>query len=424
MRSRDILRLSVDGLFHRGLRSWLTILGIVIGVAAVLTILSIGAGTQQTISGRLGGLGADVLTVSAGSGRATGMGFGGGGSFGGGPMQQMTASKNLTEMDAQLIETVDGVAAVNGIVSGQADLTYLAEEVSVSVQGVDPIAWVEITSPSLSSGRYLTASDSDAIIIGDSLANDAFKTALTLNTQVTIEGKSFRVVGILSATGTMLGGSDNSVVMTESAAREVLDSVILTQLSSIQVKVEDANEIDNVSAAITEKLMVFRHVTENTKDFTVTSEAAMQETISSVMSTLNLFLTGIAATSLLVGAIGIANTMFMSVLERTRQIGTLKALGATNYEIMKMFLFESAIIGFVGGLLGVFLGFIISGSISELGVSIMGTGMRDAASSMTAISPELVLFSIGFSVLIGIISGIIPARRASGLLPVEALRFE
>jgi putative ABC transport system permease protein len=142
------------------------------------------------------------------------------------------------------------------------------------------------------------------------------------------------------------------------------------------------------------------------------------------MGTMDLFLAGIAAISLLVGAIGIANTMFMSVMERTRQIGILKALGATDSEIMKLFLLESAMIGFIGGLIGVFLGFIASGAISELGVRMIGTGVRGIENGITVITPELVFFAVGFSVVIGIVSGLFPARRAARLQPVEALRYE
>jgi len=142
------------------------------------------------------------------------------------------------------------------------------------------------------------------------------------------------------------------------------------------------------------------------------------------MQSMNLFLGGIAAISLLVGAIGIANTMFMSVMERTRQIGTLKALGSTSFEIMKLFLLESAMIGFVGGIIGIFLGFIASGLLSGLGNGIEGRNMMSRFFSSTLIKPELLLFALGFSVLIGAISGLLPARRAASLQPVEALRYE
>jgi len=424
MKFNDIIRFSLNSLMHRKLRSWLTILGIVIGVAAVVSIISIGSGTQQIVSSQLGGLGADIITVSPGFSRAFGQGFGRTRET----MQtttQTTTQQNLTNKDIQTIKSVPGVQFVNGIVSGRVDVTYLAETASVSVQGVDILAWREMTTSELESGRYLAPGDSNSIVIGNRIANDMFKQPLVINTQINIEGNSFKIVGILKASGGFAGfGDDNTIFMPASAARTAVEDMGTNQFSSIQVKVTDSKLVNETSNAIEQRLLVLRRVTENTKDFTVTSAQAMQETISSVMDTMNLFLTGIAAISLLVGAIGIANTMFMSVMERTRQIGVLKALGTTNSEVMKLFLIESAMIGFIGGLIGIFLGFIASGIISELGARLMiGAGMR-GSTSITVITPELILFAIGFSVFIGALSGLLPARRAANLQPVEALRYE
>jgi putative ABC transport system permease protein len=427
MKFNDIIRFSLNSLMHRKLRSWLTILGIVIGVAAVVSIISIGSGTQQLVSSQLGGLGADIITVSPGFNRAFVQGFGRTRET----MQiitQTTIQQNLTNKDIQTIKSVPGVQFVNGIVSGRADVTYLVETASVSVQGVDILAWREMTTSELESGRYLAPGDSNSIVIGNRIANNMFKQPLVINTQINIEGNSFKIVGILKASDGVAGfggagGNDNTIFMPASAARTVVEDMGTNQFSSIQVKVTDPALINETSNAIEEKLLILRHVTESTKDFSITSAQAMQETISSVMDTMNLFLTGIAAISLLVGAIGIANTMFMSVMERTRQIGVLKALGTTNSEVMKLFITESAMIGFIGGLIGIFLGFIASGIISELGVRLIGAGMR-GGTSITVITPELVLFALGFSVFIGAISGLLPARRAASLQPVEALRYE
>jgi len=419
MKFNDIMKLSMNSLSHRGLRSWLTILGIVIGVAAVVSILSISSGMQQTISSQLGGLGADIITISSGFNRAFGMGFGDRAS-------QTTTSQNLTIKDVQIVKTVSGVKFVDGLVSGRASITYLTESGSVTVEGVDPLAWKEMTTSELDSGRLLTSGDENSIVIGYRIANSMFKQPLVVNTQINIEGRPFRIVGILKQSGSIggMGGSDNTVIMPISAARTIIEDVRENQFSSIQIKVADSNSADEIVSILEQRLMLSRHETNETKSFTVTSAQAMQETISSVMGTVSLFLGGIAAISLLVGAIGIANTMFMSVMERTRIIGTLKALGTTNFEIMKLFLFESTMIGFVGGLIGVFLGFIASGIISEIGIRMMGIGGGRMGTSITAITPELILFAIGFSVFIGIISGLFPARRAANLQPVEALRYE
>ncbi|MHC1625539.1 MAG: ABC transporter permease [Methermicoccaceae archaeon] len=415
MKLSDMAKISLNNLSQRGLRSWLTILGIVIGVAAVVAILSIGEGMEQSMTSQLGGLGTDIITVSPGFSRAAGMGGPGGGSS-----VPSTDSGNLTDTDIQIIKSVYGVEAVNGIVSGRVNITYLGETLTTSVEGVDPLAWEKITTSEIGSGRTLTPSDQNVVIIGYSIANDVFKQPLLINTHINIEGRSFNIVGILEESGSW-SGDDNSIIMPVDAARTVVDDVDPDQYSYLQVKVTDEDMVEDVITEMDKKLMMSRHVTEETKDYTISSPLSMIEAISEALNTINLFLAGIAVISLLVGAIGIANTMFMSVMERTRQIGILKALGATNFEVMKLFLFESVMIGLIGGLLGVFCGFIAAGIISELAAMTLGGGGEE---SMAIITPQLILLAIGFSVIIGMVSGLIPARSAANLQPVEALQYE
>ncbi len=433
MRLSDILRLSLNGLTHRGLRSWLTILGIIVGVAAVIAMLSIGAGMSQSMKAQMSNFGADVLTVSTGQTRAFGpeSGFanrfqpGGGGSVTTQTTSQSTTTPTLTDTDILAISTAPGVESVTGIISGRATIQYLAQTVTVTVEGVEPSAWNTMTTSKLAEGRFLESGESTSVLIGNGVANGMFDYNLTVDTQIRIGSKTFTIVGILAESGTgSFGGDDRTIFMTTQAAREIVTDIGNNDYSSIQVKVTDTNAVDQTITNVENILYTSRMVTADTADFTVTSPTSMLETIQSTMATLTFFLTGIAAISLLVGAIGIANTMFMSVMERTRLIGILKSIGTRNSEIMKLFLTESGIIGLMGGLLGVFLGFIVVGVISSVGISIMGMGRLGTSTSVAVVTPELILFALLFSTIIGIISGLIPARKAAKLQVVEAMRSE
>ncbi len=191
--------------------------------------------------------------------------------------------------------------------------------------------------------------------------------------------------------------------------------------SSIQAKVADSSMVDGTVEELTQTLRLSRKVTDRTQDFTITSSQAIQEQVASVTQTLTLFLGAIAAVSLLVGAIGIANSMFTSVLEKTREIGIMKALGATNNEILKLFLIESALFGFVGGAIGALIGTLASMAMSLIGV---GIGLTPGGSFSTLVTPQLIVLAIALSTIIGVVSGIAPARAASQLKPIEAIRYE
>lgn len=428
MNIANSFKLSLNSILHRRLRSWLTLLGIVIGVAAVVSIISIGEGAQASVTERLSGLGADMITVSPGFSMAGGFGgfTRGGGRMpgsGGGETASSTEEPELTKRDVTTLRGNPNVEYVTEIVSGRGELVFLAEKSNVSIQGVNTVTWKETANLELAAGRFLSASDSTAIVIGDRIANSLFKQPITLGRRITIEGKQFTVVGILEATGgSGFGGgnSDSTVYMPYTSAWEVTE-VEKNTFSSIQVKVTHSELVEQVTEELTQSLMLSRKVTEKDQDFTITSSQAIQEQVTETTQTLTLFLGAIAAVSLLVGAVGVANSMFTSVLEKTKLIGILKALGATNNEILRIFMIESGLFGFVGGLIGVLLGALISIGIGSSGIVSMPM-MRGGAT--TLVTPQLVIIAVLLSTFIGIASGLMPARAAAKLKPVEALRYE
>jgi len=417
MKFKDTAGFAASTLANRGLRSWLTILGIVIGISAVVSIVSLGEGLQQSVSQQLGTLGLNTITITPGYSRAAATGgFGGrmGGGFG---EQGGSTGGNLTLNDEKILETIPEVLYVNGMVSKRGEVSYLNEKAQVSVQGVRPEVWSKMVTTELAGGRYLTQSDAFAAVIGDRVANGVFTQQLNLNGQITIEGRAFKIVGILKPS--ISSSDDSQIFIPRETAANVLKDVSKDEFTSIVVQVKEGSNTTAVSEKIEAQLLINHRILPEKKDFTIRVPQAIQSRLAEVTQTMTLFLGGIAAISLLVGAIGIANTMFMSVMERTRQIGTLKALGATNNEVMLLFLLEAGMLGFVGGVLGILFGFIFSGLISMVGLRLF---MGRAAT--TVIPIPLIVFALLFSLIIGMIAGVLPARRAASLQPVEALRYE
>ena len=422
MRLKKSFQLALNILIHSKLRSWLTIIGIIIGIAAVVSIVSISEGAQKQLEERLGTLGADILTLSPGASRATGPMGGFGGGFG---ERRTSGGKNLTKKDVLVLKSIENVKYVMGEISGQEDMTYLSKTASVSIIGVDASVWKDITTEKIDSGRFLVQGDSFAVVLGGNIKS-VFGKDIPLNNKVIINGKSFNVVGILqSGSSAEMGrGGRVTVYMPLEATRVALDKEGEEDRSSISVKIEDVSISDETVSLITSKLMLSRGILyDNKKDFSVSSPKAMQETMQETMNTMGLFLAAIAAISLLVGGIGIANTMFTSVLEKTKEIGIMKAIGTKNKDILAIFLLNSGMIGLVGGIGGVILGVFGAGLIGYWGSSMSSTGMPRMFGN-TAITPQLLIFALVFSVVIGMVAGAIPAYRASKLKPVDALRYE
>jgi putative ABC transport system permease protein len=418
MKLVDILVISFRNLSQRSLRSWLTILGIVIGVAAVVSMLSIGEGMRSSIISQLSVFGPDIVMVMPGSSRT------GGGDITGliRAVLSTRGMRTLSDKDIEAIKSVEGVKDVEGEVIGAGFVTYNAERMSATIRGVDPNKWREMLNVEIGDGRDFQPNERRVVILGYRIANEMFSQPISVESQITIGGISFRVIGILKESGGQMGVLDNVIFMNIKDARDVLTNIEKDKYSLINVKIADVSQVDDIVSRIDEALMRERKETPDKKTYTIISAKQIAQTVNMIISSMNLFLGGIAGVSLIVGAVGIANTMFTSVMERTRQIGTLKALGAKNSEIMKMFLFESALIGFVGGLIGIFAGFIVTGLLNEFSIRMFSApGMR---MSSAIITPDLIILGLSFATIIGALSGLIPAKRAAELEPVEALRYE
>ncbi|MCL6500484.1 MAG: ABC transporter permease [Candidatus Pacearchaeota archaeon] len=414
MRFKDSLKFALHNLTTRGLRSWLTIIGVIMGVAAIVAIVSVGQGMQQVISSQLGALGSDQVYVLPGGSISSNIMSGLG----------AKAPGELTDKDLKVIESVEGVIVAAPDIIGMETVSFMGDSNKFYIWGTNE-QWVKVreASVSMESGRFLSEGDRGVAVLGYEAAKETFDKEVSLGSQIKIGNESYKVIGIMNSIGGLGGAQEDKAVFLSLEDAEKYSGVFgIDNYYAIEIKVEQ-ERVEEIAEKIKEKLMNARHVTEDKIDFSVYTPKMIVSVVSSVLTTINLFLYGIAAISLIVGAVGIANTMFTSVTERTRQIGILKALGMTNKDVMNLFLVESALIGLVGGILGIFFGFLISGIIGQV-ASVFLASSRVGGVSMVYVSPELILFSLAFSVVIGIISGIFPARRAASLEPVEALRYE
>ena len=413
MKIKDLFELSVTNITHRKLRAWLTLLGIVIGVAALVAIVSLGQGLSSSVNDSLGDFGTDILTLTPGFSKASG-GFGG--MRGKTPQTVDEDAPQLTKKDILTLRKNSNVKSVMESVSESLSVGFLSKTSTISLKEINPQYWEDFFSYEFESGRKLNVSDAYSVVIGYNIANERFDDVITVGRKVTIDDKQFNVVGILKE-----GENDNSVITPLDTMWSMTDNEKDTY-SQLQAKLIDVEKTEETVEELEAALMISRKVTEKDKDFTISSPLAMQEQIQSVTGTMTLFLAAIAAVSLIVGAVGIANSMFTSVLEKIKEIGIMKALGATDGEIMKMFMIESALFGFVGGIIGVVFG--IFGS-ALLGFLLGGTSALPGRMVMTTlVTPELIVGAILLSVGIGFFSGVLPARSASKLKPIDALRYE
>jgi len=402
---KDFFSIAFSSLRKRELRSILTMIGIFIGIAAIISLIGLGEGLRNAISSLFGDLGVDVLTVQAGGVQAGPPGTG--------------VINPLSIDDAEKIGKIAGVKeSIPRLVrSGRMEFNdkQIIAYVGSMVDGDARKEIERIANVEADTGRLLKDGDKYKVVVGGSYKNDdKFGKPINIGTRIKVEGKVFEVIGIAKKKGNPI--LDNVILMNEDVMREIFNDK--KKVDIIAVVVKDKDEISNVKDSIEKLLRKQRDVKEGEEDFSVETPENTIKTLEDTLFAVQLFVYIIAGISLLVGGIGIMNTMYTSVVERTKDIGIMKSIGARNNNIFTIFLIESGCLGMVGGLIGILIGVGIAKSLAYIGGLILSSNLIQAN-----FSPFLIIGSLIFSFMIGTIAGITPAIQASKLKPVDALRY-
>jgi putative ABC transport system permease protein len=392
----ELLRLALSRLRTSRLRAALTMLGVIIGVASVVALVGVGQGTTSNITTRLAGLGTNLLTVNP-------------------TTQNSDGSTTLTLEDTDAIAALDGVAAVAPEVSTSLTVAAGDETTDTTIVGTSQ-AYADVRAYDVWQGTFLTDTAVDqglrVAVLGKTTADDLGLTEEDLGTEITIDGIPFTVIGILQPKGgSGFQDPDDQVMVPVGTVQKYFvggDSV-----RTIGISTTDADSMESAKTAIT-ALLRERHdlATSDDDDFDIFDQTQLLEAASSISGTLTLLLGGIASISLVVGGIGIMNIMLVSVRERTREIGIRKAIGARGRDILAQFLVEALTLSLLGGLIGIVVGLAVSAGIGQLA----GWGF--------AFDPTTLLAAVVFSLAVGVVFGVWPARQAARLDPITALRYE
>jgi putative ABC transport system permease protein len=409
MNFSQVLLEALESLNSNKLRSGLTVLGIVIGVAAVIAMLAVGSGAQQSITGSISGIGTNLLFV-----------------FRGAMDNSVRNPDPLTLEDAQALNdrfAAPSVAAVAPILDGNVTAAHGSETTTTELVGATP-EWFAVRNFTLLEGEPITEEHelgrASVAVLGVDVADKLFDRRDGLvGESLRIEGQTFRVIGVLAPKGGGAFGSedDRIVIPFTTAQSRILHRAGRDRVDIIFVQAADAESVPAAAEEIAQILRTRHRSPIGQDDFTVFTQQDFLSTAATITNVLKIFLGGIGAISLLVGGIGIMNIMLVSVTERTREIGLRKALGARKRDILIQFLAESSLLSLIGGLIGILLGWLISFLVGRI-----------AAASNTDFTPivglDAVMLATIFSAAVGLFFGIYPANRAANLQPVEALRYE
>ena len=393
-----------ESLIANKMSSILTMLGIIIGVAAVIALVSIGNGVKQDIQNSISSLGSNLLMVMPGAPRTPGV------------RPSQGSMKSLKVSDYQAISKLDGVKAASPYTANSYVTIYQSKNWTTTVSGVSS-NFQDVNNWTMAEGRFISSKNVEnrerVAVVGQTVVKNLFAGEDPVGKEIRVKNIPFRVIGVLNSkgNGTMGNDQDDVIFIPYTTAMERVEGV--DYLRMVYVVASDDNGIDRLQSDI-ENLLRVRHSIKDTNldDFNIQNMKSIMETMEQTTGTLTLFLGAVAAISLVVGGIGIMNIMLVSVTERTREIGIRKALGATYFVIVTQFLIEAVVISLMGGLIGIALGI---GASKLIGLA---SGMS------TVISVPTIVLSFAFSMAIGLVFGIYPARKAAKLNPIDALHYE
>jgi len=408
MTTKDILHETFSALTANKVRTSLTMLGIVIGISSVIIMVAIGQGAQSSIQANIQSLGSNLIMIMPGAQR----------SFGYGASSGRGGAQTLTPQDATAISTqVANIADISPEVSSRYQVTAKSTNTNTTVTGVTS-AYTSVHNIQVSDGNFITDTDGKNLlrvaVIGPTTASDLFATGTEpVGQTITIKGMPFNIIGVTASKGSSgFNNQDDAIYIPLQDAQLFLLGK-MTYLTTLSISATSPDVMTQVQTDITNLLLQRHNISDPTAaDFNVMNQASIVSAASSVTSTFTMLLGAVAGISLVVGGIGIMNMMLTTVTERTREIGLRKAIGAKRHDINIQFITEAVALTVIGGGIGVLLGWIVSYTITALGLL------------QSSISTSSVLLAFGVSAAIGIVFGYYPARKASGLNPIEALRYE